>query len=179
MNLRGADKLTPRSRVLQFATDGRLKWGFDYDKTEKRFEWFKLEQYPKYTKDELKRAYPATTIPPASDQQVQELITEYLKQLRIHIEESIKASMEVGGLSRDILFRDIRWEYIITVPAMWPEPAHNITEVCAKEAGMAPNRPVQIIAEPEAAGIYALDVMCRELELKPGDTFVICDAGGG
>lgn len=62
---------------------------------------------------------------------------------------------------------------------MWPEPAHNITEVCAKEAGMAPNRPVQIIAEPEAASIYALDVMCRELELNSGDTFVICDAGGG
>lgn len=43
--------LSPRSRVLQFASDGRMKWGFDYDKSEKRFEWFKLEQDPKYTKD--------------------------------------------------------------------------------------------------------------------------------
>lgn len=116
---------------------------------------------------------------PENDQQVRDLITEYLKHFREHVEKSIKESLELGGGRQDLLLRDIRWEYIITVPAMWPESAQNITERCAREAGMAPHRPVQIIAEPEAAGIYALDHMNQELEMKARDTFVICDAGGG
>lgn len=174
----GTGKLN-RTRVLQFPSDGGLKWGFDYDKTKKRYEWFKLEQDPKYTKDELKRAYPATTILPGRERKLQDLITEFLRSIRKHVERSIRDSMDIGGQNRAALLRDIRWEYIITVPAMWPETAQHMTEKCAKEAGMAPNGYVQIIPEPEAAGIYALDEMCQELEIKQGDTFVICDAGGG
>lgn len=71
------------------------------------------------------------------------------------------------------------WEYIITVPAVWPEAAQNTTRRCAENAGMASTRPVQIITEPEAAGIYALEHMSQEIGLSEGDTFVICDAGGG
>jgi len=37
---------------------------------------------------------------------------------------------------------------------------------------------IQIITEPEAAGIYALKTM-KTLPLKVNDTFVMCDAGGG
>lgn len=37
---------------------------------------------------------------------------------------------------------------------------------------------IQIISEPEAAAIYALDVMDPHI-IQAGDTFVICDAGGG
>ncbi|KAH6647882.1 hypothetical protein BKA67DRAFT_400113 [Truncatella angustata] len=62
---------------------------------------------------------------------------------------------------------------------MWPEPAQNITERCATAAGMADDAPLKIITEPEAAGIFALDAMCREWLVEIGDTFVICDAGGG
>ncbi|KAK7733993.1 hypothetical protein SLS53_007988 [Cytospora paraplurivora] len=165
--------------MIKCPRNGKMEWGFNYDKSQTRYEWFKLEQYPKYTSEELELAYPPTSIRPENEHKAQELITEYLKNLRKHVEKSIKDSVDVGGPSKDVLFRDVRWEYIITVPAMWPESAHNITEKCAKDAGLAPNRRVQIIAEPEAAGIYALEEMCQELELKPGDTFVICDAGGG
>jgi hypothetical protein len=43
---------------------------------------------------------------------------------------------------------------------------------------MAPRGNIQIVAEPEAAGIYALQSM-KNIDLKINDTFVICDAGGG
>lgn len=151
------------------------RWGFRVKDSESRYEWFKLEQDPKYTKNELLRSYPKTTIVPGSDAKVEELITTYLRNLRIHAVEMIKESFG----NRESLFRDTVWEYIITVPAMWPEPAQNITERCAKEAGMAPTKPLKIITEPEAAGIYALDSMCREWDVSEGDVFVICDAGGG
>lgn len=38
---------------------------------------------------------------------------------------------------------------------------------------------VQIITEPEAAGIYALTSMPATIFLKKNDTFVLCGAGGG
>lgn len=37
---------------------------------------------------------------------------------------------------------------------------------------------LQIISEPEAAAIYALDALDPH-NVKIGDTFVLCDAGGG
>lgn len=106
---------------------------------------------------------------------MEELITGYLRPLRQHAEDRIKASF--AGL--EPLLRGTVWEYIITVPALWPEKAKNTTMRCAKKAGMAPTTPVRIISEPEAAGIYALDTMIRDVDLSIGDTFVICDAGGG
>ena len=37
---------------------------------------------------------------------------------------------------------------------------------------------LQIVSEPEAAAVYALDAMDPH-DIKVGDTFVLCDAGGG
>ena len=43
---------------------------------------------------------------------------------------------------------------------------------------MGSGQALHIITEPEAAAMYALDVMDPH-NLKVGDTFVLCDAGGG
>ena len=67
--------------------------------------------------------------------------------------------------------------YIITVPAVWKEKEQATTRACAEKAGMGNKYDIQIITEPEAAGIWALRNM--NLPLKKGDTFVMCDAGGG
>lgn len=67
-------------------------------------------------------------------------------------------------------------EYIITVPAIWSDAAKYRTRACAKRAGMGGD--LQMISEPEAAVIYALDAMDPE-NLRAGDKFVLCDAGGG
>ncbi|ORY66496.1 uncharacterized protein BCR38DRAFT_430485 [Pseudomassariella vexata] len=155
--------------------NGNIRWGFELDAVEKKYEWFKLEQNPNISKHELTRSYPKTTIPPRDAAHVEKLITDYLSLLRKHVEARIKATFD--GL--EALFRDISWEYIITVPALWPEIAQNTTLKCAGGAGMASSCDVRIITEPEAAGIYALDTMSREINLAVDDTFVICDAGGG
>ena len=67
-------------------------------------------------------------------------------------------------------------EYIITVPAVWSDSAQAKTRSCAEAAGMGRN--LQIISEPEAAAIYALHAMDPH-SIQVGDTFVLCDAGGG
>ena len=66
----------------------------------------------------------------------------------------------------------------ITVPAMWSDAAQAKTRLCAEQAGMGLGHGLHIISEPEAAAVYALDVLDPH-SIEIGDTFVLCDAGGG
>ena len=52
------------------------------------------------------------------------------------------------------------------------------TRACAEAAGMGNGTALHIVSEPEAAALYALHAMDPH-DLKVGDTFVLCDAGGG
>ena len=52
------------------------------------------------------------------------------------------------------------------------------TRACADAAGMGAGAALHIISEPEAAAVWALTALDPH-GLKIGDTFMICDAGGG
>lgn len=67
-------------------------------------------------------------------------------------------------------------DYVITVPALWDHAEQEKTRRCAERADMGEGSQLQIISEPEAACIYAIQEM---IWMNEGDTFVICDAGGG
>lgn len=66
----------------------------------------------------------------------------------------------------------------ITVPAVWSDMAKAKTRACAERAGMGAGAALHIISEPEAAALYALHALDPH-SLKIGETFMICDAGGG
>jgi molecular chaperone DnaK (HSP70) len=100
------------------------------------------------------------------------LVVDFLESLRRHAERVL-----VLKLGEDTI-RSTPVEYIITVPAMWSEAAQAKTRQCAEKAGMNKYAPVHIISEPEAAATYALDSM-DPTSLHVGDTYVLCDAGGG
>ena len=79
------------------------------------------------------------------------------------------------------VLRGTQREYVITVPAVWKETAWDLTAKCAVEAGMGTEDNIHIVSEPEAAAIYAIPAF-KEINrdvLEKGDTFVLCDAGGG
>jgi molecular chaperone DnaK (HSP70) len=57
---------------------------------------------------------------------------------------------------------------------VWSDAAKAATLQAAKEAGLFP---VSLIKEPEAAALHTLKDL--SFALKPGQAFVICDAGGG
>jgi hypothetical protein len=65
--------------------------------------------------------------------------------------------------------------YILIVPAIWSETANQKTMLCGERAGMGAG--LRLISEPEAPIMHASDQELSELEV--GDTFVVCDAGGG
>lgn len=120
---------------------------------------------------DLSREFPDQhALPPSYNNTPENLCTDYLKALRQHTEAVLKHKLPQSVL------RTTPIEYIITVPAVWSDMAQAKTRNCAEVAGMG--KRLQIISEPEAAAIYALHAMDPH-SIKVGDTFVLCDAGGG
>ena len=61
---------------------------------------------------------------------------------------------------------------------MWSDIAQATTRACADAAGMGAGATLHIISEPEAAALHALNALDPH-DIKIGDTFMLCDAGGG
>lgn len=123
---------------------------------------------------ELLRKFPSkVALPPVSQEECERLVISYLALLKRAVDHLFASIMD--GM------QDYPREYIITVPAMWSHGAQETMRMCAADAFLGDPRlkeHLQMVAEPEAAGMYALSAM-RDLGLDEGDTFVICDAGGG
>jgi len=67
--------------------------------------------------------------------------------------------------------------YVLTVPAIWSDKAKELTRQAAIMAGI-PRRKLMLITEPEAAALFCA-TLCNEVDLRQGDRFLVCDAGGG
>ncbi|KAI9862953.1 MAG: hypothetical protein M1813_004126 [Trichoglossum hirsutum] len=74
--------------------------------------------------------------------------------------------------------KDCRFDWIITVPAVWSDAAKKKTKAAALRAGMGNTTSLQMTSEPEAAAVYALKALDPH-HIKVGESVVICDAGGG
>ncbi|KAL9003360.1 MAG: hypothetical protein Q9188_003754 [Gyalolechia gomerana] len=110
--------------------------------------------------------------PPAYGHSPEALVKDYLTALRNHAETILRYKLPQSALTSTPV------EYVLTVPAVWSESAQASTRCCAEKAGMGTGSSLHIITEPEAAAMYALDAMDPH-NIKIGDTFVLCDAGGG
>ena len=152
---------------------GQVKWGFQVDDYGLRHQWFKLDLDPTQSRgiSDLSRQFPDQhALPPGYSASSEKLCTDYLAALRAHTEEVLKFKLPSS------IIKSTPVEYIITVPAVWSDSAQAKTRACAAAAGMG--KSLQIISEPEAAAIYALHARDPH-SIQVGDTFVLCDAGGG
>lgn len=160
-------------------TTGPFKWGFGIDKRQidRVHEWFKLGLCPEYegrraAESELERDYRSSTaLPAVQGKEAEKLAVDYLSSLKKRVDEHFAANF-------DKLVDEIPRQYIVTVPAIWGHKEQDRTRRCAERAGMGKGSSLQVVSEPEAAAIYALERMPR-VGLGIGDTFIICDAGGG
>ncbi|KAL8721397.1 MAG: hypothetical protein Q9225_001912 [Loekoesia sp. 1 TL-2023] len=159
---------------LQY-TDQGYNWGFQIPFEAERLQWFKLDLDRQLEKAQscFARDFPDEKAALLNhDQSPESLVTDYLTALREHFEAVFKKNLPLSVSS------DVPVKYIITVPAMWSEGAAAKTKACAEQAGLGEGSAMQLISEPEAAAIYAL-AKIAPYKLGIGDTFVICDAGGG
>ncbi|KAL3958439.1 hypothetical protein ACCO45_006601 [Purpureocillium lilacinum] len=178
-----AEKVPTVLRYENGGTTGIAYWGFEAlnksSPDKQVHEWFKLGLCPELEESraahsELLRKFPSkVALPPVSQEECEQLVISYLARLKRAVDRLFASIMD--GM------QNYAREYIITVPAMWSHGAQETMRKCAADAFLGDPRlkeHLQMVAEPEAAGMYALSAM-RDLGLDKGDTFVICDAGGG
>lgn len=80
--------------------------------------------------------------------------------------------------------KDIDW--VLTVPAIWEDPAKQFMREAAEEAGISRNQ-LMIALEPEAASLFCKYLPIEKLQgseggisaFKPGSRYLVLDAGGG
>ncbi|KAF8542987.1 hypothetical protein BDD12DRAFT_727596 [Trichophaea hybrida] len=102
-----------------------------------------------------------------------DVITDFLSAIKNTTVASIQGTYPAD------LVKDTKVEYVLTIPAIWSDSAKSLMVEAAEAAGLGKHRvDFDLISEPEAAASYTLKVM-QSHSLKIGDTFVVCDAGGG
>ncbi|KAI9868488.1 MAG: hypothetical protein M1813_005932 [Trichoglossum hirsutum] len=110
----------------------------------------------------------------------EEIVTDYLTEVFQYLSEVMDY---FGHHLKDQIPVDI----VITVPVKWSYRAKNSTLRAVKKAGFNeesfPNlQDIIMVSEPEAAAIYTaryLKENAKKELLRPGECFVLCDAGGG
>ncbi|GJJ71575.1 hypothetical protein EMPS_03925 [Entomortierella parvispora] len=115
-------------------------------------------------------------LPPwSSPISVPDAISDFLRALHEYVAGKIE--QELGKRFTRDSFR-----YCLTVPAMWSDKAKDTMRQAAIRAGLVKTSDhmdrLMLVTEPEAAALYC-ERSCKEYDLKHGDRFLICDAGGG
>ncbi|KAL8987937.1 MAG: hypothetical protein Q9169_008631, partial [Polycauliona sp. 2 TL-2023] len=158
---------------IQYNSDGSFKWGFQIPADGERHKWFKLALDPESTANidigQAKYYIDHQAAPPRYNQEPEEIVKDYLTALRRHLEAVLQKTLPQSVVSSTPV------DYILTVPAIWTDTAVAKTRTCAELAGM---KSLKIVSEPEAAAIWALQQVTPG-SFDNGDTFVVCDAGGG
>ncbi|KAI7897314.1 uncharacterized protein EV154DRAFT_454752 [Mucor mucedo] len=111
----------------------------------------------------------------ASGIDVEQAISDYLKAIFEHTCGQLEAHF---GRS----FDTNKLRFCLTVPVIWTEKAKIIMRDAVIRAGLIskedPQDRLLLVGEPEAAAMYC-ETFLDEYNLKPGQNFLICDAGGG
>ncbi|KAI4720031.1 actin-like ATPase domain-containing protein [Aureobasidium sp. EXF-10727] len=149
-----------------------VKWGFPASKDKDSIQMLKLLLDPQ---QELP-PYVSRTRLEAQLKQIGrgavEATADFLEKLKGQVLEALDKRYGKAFMATTKI------DYILTVPAVWSDAAKDATLRAAEMAGLHKSRNLQMITEPEAAGLYALKQM-EGVTLAEGDTYIVCDAGGG
>ncbi|RUP50449.1 hypothetical protein BC936DRAFT_139040 [Jimgerdemannia flammicorona] len=148
-----------------------------------------LKQFKLYLDEEASKDLP----PLPNGLIVVEVIADYLRNFHAHVIMELRK-----GFARNYEQGHFRYfhcvfpnhyvllgcftQQCLTVPAMWSDRAKSVMREAVLMAGIiGPNDHrdrLTLISEPEAAALYC-EKKCEQFNLKHGDRFMICDAGGG
>ncbi|KAF2461821.1 hypothetical protein BDY21DRAFT_329742 [Lineolata rhizophorae] len=174
------------------AKNAAKQWGFDICPGSPVVRHAKLEFEPQQRLEELRmiltvlegtknldlqairNAQDGIVAFPARD--ATQVVADYLLRVREHAAEQAKQWFQAT----------VPIDLVITVPTVWNDTGKDRTLHAIHKAGFNEThfptlRKTYIITEPEAASYYILKSMHqkRNRDVKVGDCFVVCDAGGG
>ncbi|KDE02823.1 hypothetical protein MVLG_06647 [Microbotryum lychnidis-dioicae p1A1 Lamole] len=159
-----------------------LSWGLEAKNTALqpgmvKCEWFKLLLSP----ESLRSGRPDPRLPPLPHgKDVVDVIADFLRVLWRYAKKQI--TEEIGS----VVDLDSA-EVLLTVPAAWDAAGCNLMREAAIRAHLVQSSRggdihwrdrLQIVTEPEAGAIHA-STLASLHHLRPSQTFLLCDAGGG
>ncbi|KAK3988226.1 hypothetical protein QBC44DRAFT_329723 [Cladorrhinum sp. PSN332] len=154
------------------------KWGHEVTPDMKPIKWFKLlllkdaDIKPDEIRNsshrlDARRQIDARRLSPVK------VVSIYLEKLWGHTVKHLAGKLDIDT---------VPFRVAITVPAIWPPDAVQAMREAAKLSKITEERDIgpttlDLVQEPEAAALSIFQD--RMNEIKPGESFVICDAGGG
>lgn len=176
----GTEREEGKAPTELFYEDNCLMWGYTVPSDADPIRWFKLlllqqEDLPEELR-ESEFLLRARKMIKKSQKTATDLIADYLGALWRHILETIR---EARG---ETVLEALPFHVVITVPAIWKDYARDGMRDAARNSGILDSRTagtttLALAPEPEAAALASLYE--ERPNIKVGDIFVICDAGGG
>ncbi|KAJ4271774.1 hypothetical protein NW762_000480 [Fusarium torreyae] len=167
---------------LFYDKDNATTWGYSIPPAKDALKWFKLllleeVDIPVDLSNSV-QLREARNLLKKSKKNAIEVVGCYLRKIWNHAIESIHRSVGVELLQKS------KFHVVVTLPAIWPDYAHERMRRAAKISGMLDARPcgktiLVFVSEPEAAALATIKDLSKRSTIKKGDTMVICDAGGG
>ena len=155
-------------------------WGYKLERHQHHISWFKLllskHATDKFTEEQPDRIKKLQQLLADYNKEPVDVAGDYLRELWKHTCDEISRRLPT-------LWGNAELKITLTVPAIWDLSAQELTKTAAEFAGLLDRKgtTLQLIGEPEAAALSVFEEMSaqRWQKLKPGDAFVVCDAGGG
>jgi len=166
---------------IAYMPDG-VEWGSLIPTNVARLMWTKLQlELVAPTGDAAKIIEEGALTAQVLDKQPVDIIADFLTKVKEH---TIKHLHEVY---RQEVWSKLPITLVVTVPAVWSDAAKDSTLGAVRLAGFDTSSFPQLkrtvlATEPEAAAIYTIKTMrgtAQDQDLKLGDSFIICDMGGG
>ncbi|KAK1713751.1 uncharacterized protein BDZ83DRAFT_756722 [Colletotrichum acutatum] len=179
-----SDTAKTPTTILYQKPRGAVCWGSEItvEKSHDAMKWFKLllvddAELPANLRTSSQIAEARKLVKDANREPV-DVISSYLRRLWNHSIECISIS------AGEDLVKMCKFHVVITLPAIWPDYAKVRMSRAVENAGILEKRPVgktvlSFISEPEAAALATLKDLAGRPNIKVGDHFIVCDAGGG
>ena len=161
--------------------DSHCTWGYGVGEDE-AVEWFKLLLLDDLDMDEKQRnsaqINKAKNLLKKANKTPVQAVADYLRLLWAHGVSSIEKAFGEAALE------GLPYQVVCTVPAVWTNKAVNKMREAAKGAGILKHRDagetvLRFVSEPEAAALATFEDLKNRPNFQVGDSFVVCDAGGG
>lgn len=158
--------------VISYENGQPHSFGYSVPPTGNGLRWFKLLLDPKHSYARTREATASQRALENMNKNAENVAADYLRLIWAYTKADITRVKGDGWESTYEL------KIVLTVPAIWTPAARDRTTRVAQLAGIPGN--IVLVTEPEAAALAVLkDKNEEDANLKPGDAFVVCDAGGG
>lgn len=165
-----ADKVPTR---ISYKNGQPHNWGGSVKSGEECFRWFKLLLDPKQKlANQAQAATSSRNLLGKLNKKADDVAVDYLRMVWQYTKDDIQRKQ---GDNWETIYK---LRVVLTVPAIWSAGAKERTLSIAKAAGLPED--ISLVSEPEAAALAVLkEKNDEDASLQVGDTFVVCDAGGG